>query len=215
MQLYYYQHCPFCAKVRFTLGLKNLPVSLQVVMADDEATPVGLVGKKIVPILVKDDDSAMTESLDIVAYLDRLDERPLLTGPLNPAITEWIAALRVFLKNLTYPRFARTDFAELATAEARAAYRHKETQVIGDLDDKFARSGEWLPALNESLAQLDGLLVSTQACNGELSLDDVNLFAFLRNVSIVKAATWPPRVERYVRSLSERSHVPLFFDCAL
>src|SRR5471032_719121 len=215
MQLYYYQHCPFCAKVRFTFGLKKLPVTLQVVMADDEATPVALVGKKIVPILVKDDGTAMTESLDIVGYLDGLGERPLLAGPLNQAITEWITALRVFLKNLTYPRFARTDFAELATPQAREAYRQKETKVIGYLDEKFRQSAQWIGPLNESLAQLDALLVSTEACNGELSEDDVNLFAFLRNASIVKEAVWPARVERYVKGLSERTQVPLFFDLAM
>ena len=37
---------------------------------DDEATPIGLVGKKVVPILVKEDGTAMPESLDIVHYVD-------------------------------------------------------------------------------------------------------------------------------------------------
>ena len=47
-------------------GLKNLPVELVVLANDDEATPIGLVGKKVVPILVKEDGTAMPESLDIV-----------------------------------------------------------------------------------------------------------------------------------------------------
>jgi glutaredoxin 2 len=53
MQLYYYEHCPFCAKVRLLAGLKNIPLSLQVVSADDVDTCVSLVGRKVVPVLIK------------------------------------------------------------------------------------------------------------------------------------------------------------------
>ena len=70
MKLYVYDHCPFCVRARMILGLKNLPVELVVLANDDEATPIGLVGKKVVPILVKEDGTAMPESLDIVNYVD-------------------------------------------------------------------------------------------------------------------------------------------------
>ena len=55
MKLYVYDHCPFCVRARMIFGLKNLPVELVVLANDDEATPIGLVGKKVVPILVKED----------------------------------------------------------------------------------------------------------------------------------------------------------------
>ena len=58
MQLYIYDHCPFCVRARMIFGLKNLPVQLRVLANDDDATPIGLVGQKMVPILVKDDPSA-------------------------------------------------------------------------------------------------------------------------------------------------------------
>ena len=53
MKLYVYDHCPFCVRARMIFGLKNLPVELVVLANDDEATPIGLVGKKVVPILSK------------------------------------------------------------------------------------------------------------------------------------------------------------------
>ena len=53
MKLYVYDHCPFCVRARMIFGLKNLPVELVVLANDDEATPIGLVGKKVVPILPK------------------------------------------------------------------------------------------------------------------------------------------------------------------
>ena len=70
MNLYVYDHCPFCVRARMIFSLKNLPVELVVLANDDEATPIGLVGKKVVPILVKEDGTAMPESLDIVHYVD-------------------------------------------------------------------------------------------------------------------------------------------------
>ena len=215
MQLYYYEHCPFCAKVRLLAGLKNIPLLLQVVSADDVDTCVSLVGRKVVPVLIKADGSAMAESMEIVRHLDALDSQPLLTGRVDPAIGEWIVSLRSFLKHLTYPRFARYPFAELATASARAAYVQKETNVIGNLDDNFYRSAEWIPLLNASLAHLDSLLVTTWACNGDFSSDDVDLFVFLRNASIVKGAIWPIKVRSYLDNLSARSKVPLYFDSTL
>jgi glutaredoxin 2 len=116
MQLYDYEHCPFCAKVRLLAGLKSIPLLLQVVSADDVDSCVSLVGRKVVPVLIKADGSAMAESMEIVRHLDALDSQPLLTGRVDPAIGEWIVSLGSFLKRLTYPRFARYPFAELATA---------------------------------------------------------------------------------------------------
>ncbi|MBD8123028.1 hypothetical protein IFT62_17595 [Pseudomonas lutea] len=103
----------------------------------------------------------------------------------------------------------------MATASARAAYIQKETNVIGDLDENFYRSSEWILMLNASLAHLDSLLVTTWACNGDFSSDDVDLFVFLRNASIVKGAIWPIKVRSYLDNLSARSKVPLYFDSTL
>ena len=47
MKLYVYDHCPFCVRARMIFGLKNLPVELVVLANDDEATPIGLVGKRL------------------------------------------------------------------------------------------------------------------------------------------------------------------------
>lgn len=86
MKLFIYDHCPFCVKARMIFGLKNLPVRLVTLLSDDEATPVGMIGKKMAPILQKDDGSYLPESMDIVHYVDNLDGKPLLTGKTNPAI---------------------------------------------------------------------------------------------------------------------------------
>ncbi|EPJ9885427.1 glutaredoxin 2, partial [Serratia marcescens] len=89
MKLFIYDHCPFCVKARMIFGLKRLPIRLVTLLNDDETTPFNLIGQKMVPILVKDNGDAMPESLDIVRYVDNLDDKPVLTGRTNPAIAEW------------------------------------------------------------------------------------------------------------------------------
>lgn len=86
MKLYIYDHCPFCLKARMIFGLKNIPVELIVLLNDDELTPTRMIGQKMAPILQKDDSRYMPESMDIVHYVDKLDGKPLLTGPRNPAV---------------------------------------------------------------------------------------------------------------------------------
>jgi glutaredoxin 2 len=45
VKLYIYDHCPFCVKARMIFGLKNIPVELNVLLNDDEATPTRMIGK--------------------------------------------------------------------------------------------------------------------------------------------------------------------------
>ena len=53
MKLYIYDHCPFCVRARMIFGLRQIPVELIHLANDDEATPIGLIGAKQVPILQK------------------------------------------------------------------------------------------------------------------------------------------------------------------
>ena len=48
--LYNYDHCPFCVRVRFALGVKGVKHNLNFLANDDVLTPTALVGKKIAPI---------------------------------------------------------------------------------------------------------------------------------------------------------------------
>ena len=71
MKLYIYDHCPFCVRARMIFGLRDVAVEEVVLANDDEATPIGMIGSKQVPILQKEDGSFMGESLDIVRYIDQ------------------------------------------------------------------------------------------------------------------------------------------------
>ncbi len=73
-----------------TAALKRMHLQEVVVLNDDTGTMVGLVGKRVIPILVRDDGRPMLESINMVKY-QRLatSSVPLFrppNAPLPPAI---------------------------------------------------------------------------------------------------------------------------------
>lgn len=73
LTLYHYVHCPYCVRVRMALGYLNLDFNSKVLPYEDEATPLALIGKKMLPILVND-QKVLNESLDIIKYIDKNHE---------------------------------------------------------------------------------------------------------------------------------------------
>ena len=44
------------------------------------------------------------------------------------------------------------------------------------------------------------------------SLDDIDLWARLRSMTLIRGLTWPAKLGSYMRNLSERGDVPLYFS---
>ncbi|BEO42777.1 glutaredoxin 2 [Serratia marcescens] len=212
MKLFIYDHCPFCVKARMIFGLKHLPIRLVTLLNDDETTPFNLIGKKMVPILLKDDGEAMPESLDIVRYVDGLDGKPVLTGRTNPAIAEWLRRVDSYAAKLLLPRIAHADLEEFATDSARRYFIDKKQASIGDFAEHLANSADLIAELETDLQTLSPLIVSADAVNGELSEDDIHLFPLLRSLSIVAGVALPDNVEAYRNRMAQRSEVPLLLD---
>ncbi|STR67783.1 glutaredoxin 2 [Klebsiella michiganensis] len=93
---------------------------------DDELTPTRMIGQKMAPILQKDDSRYMPESMDIVHYVDKLDGKPLLTGPRNPAVETWLRKVNGYANRLLIPRFAKSAFDEFAHARGARLFCEKE-----------------------------------------------------------------------------------------
>lgn len=212
MKLFIYDHCPFCVKARMIFGLQGKPVRLVTLLNDDEITPTTMIGKKMAPILQKDDGSYLPESMDIVHYIDRLADKPLLTGPSNPAIGAWLAQTAEYTPQLLLPRFAQADVEEFATDSARQYFINKKQAAIGDFSQHLANSADLIARLEQDLPALAALIVSPEAVNGTLSEDDIHLFPLLRSLSIVAGITLPEPVEAYRNRMAERSDIPLLLD---
>ena len=210
MKLYIYDHCPFCARARMIFGLKALPFELVTVLENDAETPTRLVGKKTTPILEKADGSHMAESMDIVHTIDAQYGSPIVTPVADSAIKAWHDIAWKPVLNLSIPRLARGQFAELETPQAREAFRTRQTKNFGDLDALLARSPEMIQEMNGLLTQLDPLLQG----RAHIDADDFLLYPVLRMLSIVKGIAYPTHVDAYMKRMEQSTGVSLHLNQA-
>jgi glutaredoxin 2 len=214
MKLYVYEHCPFCVKARMIFGLKNVPVEISVLANDDEKTPISMVGQKMVPILQTETGGFMPESMDIVHYIDKKYGEPLITGSTNPAIAAWLRHVNEYSARLLLPRFARANFEEFATPEARRYFVKKKEATLGSFDEHLQHSPGLIKKITQDLHDLDKLIVEPNAVNGELSEDDFSLFPLLRSLTIVNGVTFPTRVAEYRDNMAKQTQVNLLSSVA-
>ena len=203
MRLYMFEHCFLCFRVRMVAALKRLHLQETVVLDDDSATMIALVGKRVVPILVKDDGQAMTESMNIIAYLDGIGER-VFTGPQRDAIGAWAERVVTKTPPLTMPRYPLLGLPEFATVAALDHYNLRKRNAMGDFVELRANTRQYISALMPELEELDGLIASPSAVNGELSLDDIRVLPLLRSAATVKALRFPGKVRDYFNAMMDR-----------
>jgi len=237
--LYVYDHCPFCVRVRVALGVKNVKHNLHFLANDDKITPTNLVGKKIAPIFdFPADGVVMAESMDIIKLIDS-DER---FGPVNaikPAsgrtdLKEWQKSVQTLLRTLQRPRYVATgllpEFQQLDARHAFIAnhqlppYEKAEWREMDNMEEKLkiyadAISSDPAPMIEElsaRLVALDDIVYSEHFCTeGGFSLDDIDLWARLRSISIIKGVKWPEGLRKYMDNLSELADVPLYDELAM
>lgn len=237
-----YDHCPFCVRVRFALGVKNIKHNINFLANDDVKTPTKLIGKKMAPIFeLPEDNLIMAESLDIIAKVDS-DERFGATETLKPASTrtdlkEWQKSVQTLLRTLQRPRYVATGLLpEFQQIDGRHAfiknhqlppYEKKEWKAEDSalsMDDKLkiyaeAMASDPMPLvedLNAKLVELDDKIFCEDYCTeGGLSMDDVDLWSRLRSITIIKDVIWPDKLRAYMDNLSVLSDVPLYDAMAI
>ncbi|MCH5517089.1 hypothetical protein ABEH63_16340 [Pseudomonas syringae] len=79
----------------------------------------------------------------------------------------------------------------------------------------MAASANYIATLNRHLLALEPIIQSPDAVNGELSEDDVHLFATLRSMSIVRGIVYPPAVQAYRLRMAERTGIDLHDHIAI
>ena len=64
--------------------------------------------------------------------------------------------------------------------------------------------------VSASLKELDDLIYCPDYCTeGGLSYDDIDLWARLRSLTIIKGVQWPEKTWKYMNYLAELGDVPL------
>ena len=203
MRLYLFEHCSVCFRVRMAAALKRLHLQETVVLEDDSETMIELAGKRVVPILVKDDGQAMLESMDMVAYIDALGE-PILTGPQRGEVGAWTDSFVAKAVLLTWPRYPLLGLPEFGTVAALDHYIVRKRKRLGDFVELRAKTREQIDALMPDLETLDGLIESPTAVNGALSLDDIRVLPLLRSAAVVKGLKFPQKVRSYFETMMSR-----------
>ncbi|WP_323169425.1 glutaredoxin 2 [Pantoea agglomerans] len=215
MKLYVYDHCPFCVRSRMIFGLKDVACEIITLPNDDEETPTGLIGKKMLPILVTESNEAIGESLDIVKYIDETYGSAVVTLPDNSAIETWMEEATGLIYPLAIPRWASTDFEEFRQDAARHYFVSKKEAVFGPFARLMEQTDILVTEINAKLEVLELLLSQQERDNEHFSLTDIRLFPLLRSLSIVNGITWPARVDAWRREMAVRSQVNLNDDIAI
>ncbi|RUR91969.1 glutaredoxin 2 [Pectobacterium polaris] len=211
MKLYVYEHCPFCIRARMIFGLKKVPFELGVIMEGDSETPTKMVGRKVVPILQKEDGTYMPESMDIVRYVDGLSGAVELNEPCDKKIEDWCKNATRTIYNLAIPRFTKADFKELSTAAAREAYTIREIKAFGNLEELIAKSQDFTDEILSELTKIQPYLSTKE----RVTTTDFFLFPLLNSLTIVKDFPYPAYLNHYLNVISEQCNAPLFTDKAL
>jgi glutaredoxin 2 len=203
MKLFMFEHCSLCFRVRMTAALKQRHLQEVVVLDDDTETMMALVGKRQIPILVKDDGQPMLESMEMVRYVDQLGD-PVLTGAERPAIAAWESQITPKAARLTQPRYLLLGLPEFGSIAALDHYHLRKRKALGDLVELRANTRRYVDELMPDLEAIDRLIESPQAVNGTLSLDDVRVLPVTRSLAVVKGLRFPQRLRDYFETMMAR-----------
>jgi glutaredoxin 2 len=207
MQLYMFEHCTLCFRVRMIAALKRRHLQEIVVLDDDTETMMSLVGRRVIPILVKDDQEPMLESMDMVDLIDRQGD-PLLVGETRDEISALEQSLLEHLPPLTMPRYPLLDLPEFRTVAARDHFIVRKRERFGDFTELRAKTRELIGALMPHLETLDQLIERPEAINGRLSKDDIRILPLLRSAAVVQGLRLPDRVRAYAETMLDRVGLP-------
>ncbi|MEZ8013555.1 MULTISPECIES: glutaredoxin 2 [Vibrio] len=208
MKLYIYDHCPFCARVAYIAQSLGLNIELVSVDYDDAQTLIDLIGKKMVPVLQKDDGSIMAESLDIIAYFMDLKSNDEQREPSEQA-TLFQSRSFPLTQQIGRPRWWNLDLAEYRSAGAKEAWRvSKETEGF-NFEELLEKTPQYVQLINPLLKDAELLL---ELENGESSLpliDQALYFSMLRGFCVEPSIEWPPELDHWMERKSKELGVGL------
>lgn len=202
MRLYMFEHCSLCFRVRMMAALKKLHLQEIIVLDDDSQTMIDLVGRRVIPILVKDDGDAMLESMDMVDHIDA-QGKPMLTGPEREDIAACAKDILDVSPYLTMPRYPLLNLPEFATIAAHDHYIVRKLKVYEDFVALRARTREFIDELMPHLESLNKLIEKPTAVNGTLSKDDIRILPLLRSAFVVEGLRYPERVRSYFETMMD------------
>lgn len=193
--LYHYVHCPFCLRVRMALGYLNQSYISQVLPYDDEATPIALTGKKMLPIL-KIDGKAMNESLDIIQAIDT--QHQLYHQP-TTELENLLSLLGAPVHSLTMPYWIYTpEF----TPSSRQYFQQKKEVKRGPFKDLVKKQDLYIAEVSTLLRKIEERLCPFYASE-KISFDDILIAAHIWGLYIVPEFQFTPKLHQYLQNVKQ------------
>lgn len=204
LTLYHYVHCPFCIRVRMTLGYLNLSYKSQVVPYDDELTPVKLTGVKMLPVLVYD-GKVMNESLDIMAFTDntnRLKIKEIISSDEFKTFESLLNQLGAPIHSLAMPYWIYTpEFTE----SSREYFRAKKEIKRGPFKDLVKNRNRFISELSPLLKRIEEQLEPFYNSKS-FGLYDILLASHLWGLYVVPEFQFTEKFHAYLQSVKEICH---------
>lgn len=204
LTLYHYVHCPFCVRVRMTLSYLQLSYSSKVVPYHDEKTPLSLIGKKMLPVLVHE-GKAMPESLDIMKFLDKenkLSITEMLSSQAYPEFEKLLSSLGSSVHSLAMPYWMWTpEFND----ESRAYFQAKKEVKRGPFKDLVKNQKQFIEEITPYLQQAEDKLKPFYGSN-TFGAFDILLAAHVWGLYVVPEFQFSQKFHQYLQSVKAVCH---------
>lgn len=206
IKLYHYVHCPYCIRVRMAFGHLKIPFQSLVTPYDDEKTPIGLCGKKMLPI-IEDQDGAMNESLDII--------KKYAAGNLSIPSEEQLNELENYLSDLGQEIHSLAMPYIIWTPEfndsSRAYFQNKKEAKRGPFKDLMKNQPDLFSKLE---VKIEGLAEQIQTFyqGAEFSLQDIMIASHLWALFLVPEYQFPEKIYSYLMRVKAITHFDYHLD---
>jgi glutaredoxin 2 len=203
MRLYHYVHCPFCLRVRMSLGKLNIAYESVVVAYDDEATPIRLSGQKMLPIFEFSSTKIMNESLDIISDLDQNKILNLNHYQIHKnEIDRLLNQIGSNVHSLCMPYWIWTpEFNEAS----RHYFQSKKEMKRGPFKKLVQDKDHFIKNLDSLLTLLEEKLTPFYQ-SPSLTIVDIMIASHLWGLYIFPEFQFTPKMHQYLQSIKSECH---------
>lgn len=203
--LYHYAHCPYCIRVRLTLGLLSIPYQSIVLRNADEKTPIDLIGKKMVPI-IQIDGKIMPESLDIMKTLDQNNQ--LDWSLYDQDFQDQLSRLSTNIHAQCMPHWIYTiEFNQ----KDREYFQKKKEAYKGPFQKLVQNRAQFEAKLNHDLALLENQ-INPFYKSRTLKATDLLLASHLWGMYHVPEFQFSPKLHQYLQNIKKLTNFNQYGD---
>ena len=199
IKLYHYVHCPYCIRVRMTLGYLKMPFKSIVLSYEDESTPLALTGAKALPI-ISFNEKNINESLDIIKLLDQNNK--LMLQVIDQELQDKIENMAQNIHSLVMPYWIYTQEFSI---NARNYFVEKKSKKRGPFNELMKNRSQFEKALSEPLQILESQLHPFYQSQ-QLTINDIIIASHLWGLYILPEFQFSNKLHNYLQEIKKITH---------